>query len=206
MPIRRLLVLFAALMLLGAACTQDDDTQDEPTGEAFSLVGEVTAIHEDMEPEGVPEDEDVIDDDGAPDEGGALMVRPDENRAPTGLDDCMLDDEEHMVFYTTSTDFDPAETVDATDFPDNLEGETITADGLVYLTDAGDVASGCTIVADRIEVGADAGADTDADDDGAGTGATASPGATGSPDPDESPSDLGEPGSITDDTPEPDQR
>ncbi len=128
---------------------------DAPVGEGFSLVGLVTDTDVGAEPGGVPIDEDIVGDDRGPDDRGTLVVRPDEDETPTGLRGCLLGAGTHTVFFTEQTDFDPADTVDAREFPASVVGSTVDVRGLVYPNRARDERSSCTIVARRVVVIAD---------------------------------------------------
>jgi hypothetical protein len=143
------LVVLAALCL--SACAQQAAT-DAPIGDAVFLVGQVRDVRDGVEPLGVPVDDEDLDDEGSPESGGSLAVRPDDEDEPRGLDACRLEGDVHTVYYTRSTDFDPPQTVDDRRFPERLQNSNVTVSGLVYALDVADEISGCTIVANRIDV------------------------------------------------------
>lgn len=145
---RKLVIAFA--LCLGA-CAQDG-AAGPPVGDAFFLVGQVREVKVGVEPLGVPIDEEDIDDKGSPDEGGELAVRPDPDDEPRGLDTCRLEGDVHTIYFTRSTDFDPPSTVNRRDFPRALQNSRVTVSGVVYPLDVADEISGCTIIANRIDL------------------------------------------------------
>lgn len=152
------LLVVAAFAATSAGCMQDTE------GTEFTLTGQVTDVRTDVEPDVEIEvdaqdaDEDT---DGEPDSSGAIQVRAED--VDEDLAECDLDEDAVPVFFTENTDFDPPETVEDQDFPENLEGAEVEVEGRVYglgEDDGGEEDAGCALVADEIELSEDGGAPT----------------------------------------------
>lgn len=138
------LILVAALAFTAGACTEEEGTE-------FRLSGQVTDVRADAEP-GVEIEADTDDEEGEPDGSGAIQVRTDDVEGDLG--ECDLDEDAVPVFFTANTDFDPPETVDDGDFPENLAGAGVEVEGRVFGLEAngGEQDGGCALVADEIEL------------------------------------------------------
>ncbi|MGH2759203.1 MAG: hypothetical protein ACRDKJ_06515 [Actinomycetota bacterium] len=151
--VMRMRPLLLATVLLVAALSCSDDA----AGTEFTLRGQVVAAQAGMEPSGefrLDEQDADRGDPGEPDGAGLLQVRVTGGGefSETTLEECNLDSNAVRVFWTESTDFDPASTVESDGFPANLNGRQVDIDGRVFTPSDEDRAAGCTLIAEQIQV------------------------------------------------------
>jgi hypothetical protein len=188
----KVVVLIAALALASAACTKQDETVEPQSTQAalgageFQVTGELIDAKADVGPEGGIPGDDAKPMDPDEDSGG-IAVRPNAMSDAQGVDGCTTQKDAYVIYYTADSEFDPSDLADADDFPVNLKSRTVTVRGakrdpVASASPASSPAPGCVLVAEDVQVQAEADSgtgNTGTGDTGGGTGAPTSPGASG---------------------------
>lgn len=160
----KIAVCALSLVLAGVSCESADDDPSSTIAEGldadeFSIEGVVVDTKA-----GVKPSSDIEGFEDATSVGG-IAIRPSEALDAEGLDGCTTTRDAYVTYYTSETEATDLD--DATDWPENLEGTTIRAEGTRYEADDAD---------DADDADADDATDTD---DATGTDDAM---ATGSPD------------------------
>lgn len=144
-----------AVCFLAVACT--DGGAD---GTRFTLRGEVTAVQEGTNPpsELVTDEDDDDDERGEPDEAGTMVLNV--SAGGDNLGECDLRTSSVGIFWTDQTNFSPAATADAADFPTNLNGVEVAIEGQAFGSDQEGGEVECVLIAEAVQVGGQGAATT----------------------------------------------